>query len=291
MMFQTQKLGIAFSGGGLQGISHIGVIRAFEELGIHPDFISGTSSGSLIASLYGMGYTAGEMEDLAKKCWNKLAPIKKSTVLKMGLHFLFHNEIPCEGLVDGRVVENIVQSFASQKQMQNTSDLIIPTALCSVDTYTTDQCIFLSQPMEKNREHVHYLYDAPIATAVRASMAFPGIYNSCSYKEYNFIDGGTKENLPVGVLKDAKMDRVLAISFDYKTYHPNQGLINLFLRVLDIFPSDRLRASKEAADFVIHIADDDTALLELHDLSATIQKGYDAVMQCKEELTNFIHQK
>ena len=238
-----------------------------------------------------MGYTADEMEDLAKKCWNKLAPIKKSTVLKMGLHFLFHNEIPCEGLVDGKIVEDIVQSFASQKQMHLLSDAIIPTALCTVDTYTTDQCIFLSELIESDRDHVHYLYDTPIATAVRASMAFPGIYNSCSYKEYNFIDGGTKENLPVEVLKDAKMDRVLAISFDYKTYHPNKGLINLFLRVLDIFPSDRLRASKEAADFVVHIADEDTALLELHDLSATIQKGYDAVIQCKDELTSFICQK
>ena len=143
-MLQTQKLGIAFSGGGLQGISHIGVIRAFEELGIRPDFISGTSSGSLIAALYGMGYTADEMEDLAKKCWNKLAPIKKSTVLKMGLHFLFHNEIPCEGLVDGKIVEDIVQSFASQKQMHLLSDAIIQIDFCTVDTYTTYHFIFLS---------------------------------------------------------------------------------------------------------------------------------------------------
>jgi len=290
-MSQSQKLGVAFSGGGFQGISHIGAIRAFEELHIHPDFIAGTSSGSFIAALYGMGYTADEMEELAKKVWKKLAPIKKSTVLKLGLHFLFHNEIPAEGLVDGKIVEDMIQSIATKKQIHTISDVVIPTALCTVDTYTTDQCIFLSAPIPQAHEHVHYLYDAPLATAVRASMAFPGIYSSCDYKEFNFIDGGTKENLPVEVLKDAQMDQVLAISFDYKPYHPHKGLINLFLRVLDIFPSDRLRASKENADYVIHIVDEDTALLELHDISATIQKGYDAVMQCKDQLTAFMAEK
>jgi len=71
-MNKKKTLGIAFSGGGLQGISHIGVIRAFEELGIHPDFISGTSSGSIMASMYAMGYTSYEMEEIAKKSWKKL---------------------------------------------------------------------------------------------------------------------------------------------------------------------------------------------------------------------------
>lgn len=76
-MNYSGKLGIAFSGGGLQGISHIGVIRALEELQIHPDVISGTSSGSIFASMYAMGYTSSEMEEIAKKSWKKLSKIKK----------------------------------------------------------------------------------------------------------------------------------------------------------------------------------------------------------------------
>lgn len=290
-MNHSGKLGIAFSGGGLQGISHIGVIRALEELQIHPDVISGTSSGSIFASMYAMGYTSSEMEEIAKKSWKKLSKIKKSTILKMGFDFLFRNRISREGVIDGKIVENVVTDFAAPKQVKQLSDLTIPTALCTVDTYTTDQCIFLSQKIPTPREHVHYLYDAPIEIAVRSSMAFPGIYNSCDYQNYNFIDGGTKENLPVEVLKDLGMDRVIAISFAYKTYHPNRGIINLFLRVLDIFPSDRLRSSKHLADYVISIVDDDTALLEIEDFSATIQKGYDAVMNQKDSLLAFLQKQ
>lgn len=48
------KIGIALSGGGIRGIAHAGVLKALEENDIKPDIISGTSSGSIIASLYAM---------------------------------------------------------------------------------------------------------------------------------------------------------------------------------------------------------------------------------------------
>lgn len=48
------KLGIALSGGGIRGIAHAGVLKALEENDIKPEIISGTSSGSIIASLYAM---------------------------------------------------------------------------------------------------------------------------------------------------------------------------------------------------------------------------------------------
>ena len=51
------KLGIALSGGGIRGIAHAGVLKALEDNGIHIDIIGGTSAGSLVASLYAMGYS------------------------------------------------------------------------------------------------------------------------------------------------------------------------------------------------------------------------------------------
>ena len=46
------KLGLALSGGGIKGAAHIGVLKAFEEKDIHIEYISVTSSGSIVASLY-----------------------------------------------------------------------------------------------------------------------------------------------------------------------------------------------------------------------------------------------
>lgn len=51
------KLGIALSGGGIRGIAHAGVLKALEDNNIKIDIIGGTSAGSLIASLYALGYS------------------------------------------------------------------------------------------------------------------------------------------------------------------------------------------------------------------------------------------
>lgn len=51
------KLGVALSGGGIRGIAHAGALKALEDNGIKIDVIGGTSSGSLVASLYAMGYS------------------------------------------------------------------------------------------------------------------------------------------------------------------------------------------------------------------------------------------
>ena len=56
-------LGLALSGGGIRGASHIGALRALEEAGLKPKMIAGSSAGSIVASMYATGMTADEMED------------------------------------------------------------------------------------------------------------------------------------------------------------------------------------------------------------------------------------
>jgi len=59
------KIGFALSGGGAKGIAHIGMLKVLEEEGIYPDFITGTSMGSIIGGLYAIGYRAADLEKLA----------------------------------------------------------------------------------------------------------------------------------------------------------------------------------------------------------------------------------
>ena len=51
------SLGLALAGGGLKGVAHIGALKALQELGIKIDYISGTSSGSIFAAMYAMGFS------------------------------------------------------------------------------------------------------------------------------------------------------------------------------------------------------------------------------------------
>ena len=61
---QRKKVGVVLSGGGAKGAAHIGVIKALEENNIPIDYITGTSIGAIIGSLYAMGYSPEEMLEL-----------------------------------------------------------------------------------------------------------------------------------------------------------------------------------------------------------------------------------
>ena len=61
---KAQRVGLVLSGGGAKGLTHIGVIRALEESGIPIDYVTGTSMGAVIGSLYAMGYSPDDMVEL-----------------------------------------------------------------------------------------------------------------------------------------------------------------------------------------------------------------------------------
>ena len=61
------KVGLVLSGGGAKGLAHIGVLRAMEKAGLTPDYITGTSMGSIVGALYSIGYSADEIEGIVSK--------------------------------------------------------------------------------------------------------------------------------------------------------------------------------------------------------------------------------
>jgi len=56
------KVGLVLSGGSAHGLSHIGVLKFLEEKGIHVDYVTGTSMGSIIGGLHAMGLEAAQIE-------------------------------------------------------------------------------------------------------------------------------------------------------------------------------------------------------------------------------------
>ena len=74
------SLGVALAGGGLKGLAHIGALKALEELGIKIDFLSGTSSGSIFATFYAMGYSVEEIKKRTLENYKVLTEIKLSLI-------------------------------------------------------------------------------------------------------------------------------------------------------------------------------------------------------------------
>ena len=224
---RKNAVGIAFSGGGLQGIAHIGAIQALYELGIHPQYVSGTSSGAAMAAICAMGMTPNEMRYFAKKHWKTLAEIDNGLIFKALATFIINKKVDKDGIKDGQLIADVVKEGMLLKGIRGFRDLPINLSICTVDTLTTDECIFTTYDEGLQNDHIHYLTDVPLEVAVRASMSFPAIYTTCDYGNYNFIDGGSKDNLPVKILKDMGVGKVLAIGFDIMAYNPDAGLDGL----------------------------------------------------------------
>lgn len=283
------KLGVAFAGGGLKGIAYIGALKAFEELGIKFDYISGTSSGSMTTALYAAGFSCEEMKNLIYKSYKSLIKIEKRPIIASAGSYLTCRKLKIKGLIPGERLENFIQMNAEKKGCKFISDVKIPLAIATVDTISTKECIFLSQDFGMKNGEIDYLYDIPIGKVVRSSMAFPGIFTTSSIDGYNFIDGGTRDNLPVKVLKDMGADVTIALSFKLDDYDSkDENVLGVLLRAVDIFSLKDVRAAQKEANLAIEIDAKGTSLMVIDDVDKCIDIGYKAIMDNKDKILKLI---
>lgn len=283
------KVGIALAGGGLKGVAYIGALKALEELGIKIDYISGTSSGSMAASLYAMGCAPEEMKKIIYESYKNLVKIPKKPIISSVGTYITKKQLTLEGLISGERVENLIQNAAKERNYDNIKEIKMPLAITTVDTISTKECIFLSRDYNLKNDDIDYIYDISIGKAVRSSMAFPGIFTTSKFKNYNFIDGGTKDNLPIKVLKDMGADVTIGLSFKLDDYDTeNQNILSILLRTVDIFSlKDVLNAQKEAS-IAIEIDAKGTSLMEIDNIDECIEIGYNAIMERKEEIQKIL---
>ena len=283
------KVGIALAGGGLKGVAYIGALKALEELGIKIDYISGTSSGSMAASLYAMGCAPEEMKKIIYESYKNLVKIPKKPIISSVGTYITKKQLTLEGLISGERVENLIQNAAKERNYDNIKEIKMPLAITTVDTISTKECIFLSRDYNLKNDDIDYIYDISIGKAVRSSMVFPGIFTTSKFKNYNFIDGGTKDNLPIKVLKDMGADVTIGLSFKLDDYDTeNQNILSILLRTVDIFSlKDVLNAQKEAS-IAIEIDAKGTSLMEIDNIDECIEIGYNAIMERKEEIQKIL---
>ncbi len=284
---RKDAFGVVFSGGGLQGIAHIGAVKALHELGLFPEYVSGTSSGAAMASLVAMGGDYEYMKSFAERYWESLADFRPVPIVAQLAGLKFKKNTDKDGLKDGAIISNVFKRAMDEKGITGFQDLPINLSICTNDTYTTDECIFTTLDEGLQNDHIHYIHGAPLELAIRASMTFPAIYTTCNYMQYNFIDGGSKDNLPVKILRDMGVGKVLSIGFDIMEYVPEtglEGMMKVVWRALDLYSINSTRESKKLADYCVEIKNSNTAIFSMENFDLTIQEGYDCVMQNKDDI-------
>lgn len=278
------KIGLALSGGGVRGAAHIGAIKALEENGIKIDAVAGTSAGSIVAALFGMGYTTDEMI--------KLFNYFSKSVMAISPKYMFNGMkevrgIKLGGLTTSFNIESAIEEAGKLKNIQNIKDIKIPISIPTTDLISDREIIFTNCNQLKGEEYIH---DIEIAKAVRASSTFPGMYAPFEYKEYQFVDGGIFDNLPVEETKKLGADKVIAIKFKLKSPRKQNTIYNIAMQSLDLMTENLIRDSVKNSDYVIEIDLRDVKPFSINKLEFCYKEGYmqtlDNIIKLKKSLKN-----
>lgn len=186
----TKKIGLALGAGSARGLSHIGVLRAFEDAGIKPAFVAGTSIGSMM----GAAYCSGNLDKMESF-------MRSMTMRKMLAYCDFM--LPRQALMEGEKIMNLIHELIPVSDFQ---DLETPFKAIACDIHTGEQVV-----LDKGNLH----------TAVRSSISLPGIFLPVYNNDRWLVDGGLVNPVPVSVVRDFDVDMVIAVDLNSEVMDAN----------------------------------------------------------------------
>lgn len=272
------KLGIALSGGGIRGIAHAGVLKALEDNDIKIDIIGGCSSGSMVASLYAMGYTPHYIYLLFKRYAKDIAALNTKPIIS-GLGHFFKCKKVFSSLKDGEIIETVYNKLAIRRGIKNISQIQMPLVIPTVDITKSKEYVFTNNIPQNVEDTSQYITDITIGKAVRASSSFPAVFNPCLMGEHAFMDGGTLDNIPVNEVKKQGVDKVIAVKFDADPVDENSNIMDIVMKTIDIMGSKISEESLEMSDLVLNVYTDKVGLLDVEKLDSCYKYGYECAVQ------------
>jgi len=220
------KIGLVLSGGAAKGLAHIGVLKVFEEIGITPDYITGTSMGAVVGALYAMGYTADEISELNKNAnWEELLsdriPLNEVVFEEKYDYKRFIWGIPIRnyefklpsGMIEGQQLEKFFASLMwPMPEMESYDSLPIPFRCMGVDLLSGKLVEFKS---------------GNLTESIRASMSIPSIFAPEIIDTMVFVDGGVIRNFPVDEVKKMGADYVIGVFVGFEENVTKEDLFSL----------------------------------------------------------------
>lgn len=221
-------IALVLGGGGAKGLALLGAMKELEAAGIKPDLVVGCSAGAMAGALYADGQEFVELEK------NFLA-LKRSDILD------FSYFKPLFGIVNGTKLQDLMKKNLRAKTFE---ELKTPLIVVATDLQT-GETIEICQ--------------GDIASAVRASCAFPGVFKPVPLFGRHLIDGGASCPVPVSVAKKYGAEVVIAIDVTGKLPSAKpKHLFGIGKRSLDIAYRKFIDQSLERADIVIKMDFEDS---------------------------------
>lgn len=272
------KVGVSLAGGGIRGIAHVGVLKALEEKNIKVAAIAGTSAGSIIATLYAMGYSPYYIYLLFKRYARDIINIRSKPIINGITNFIRNNKIGIAGLSDGNEFEKMYDELARKKGFRLIGDIKMPLLVSAVDIGESKEYIFTNCASRKNIKD-NYITEIWIGRAVRASSSFPAIFCPCEYKNHIFMDGGVLNNLPTEELKKVYTGKIISVNFESDPVYNDYDIMNIIMKTLDIMGNKLSINSLKKSDFVLTVPTDGTGLIDVDKMDICYKYGYEIAIK------------
>ncbi len=221
---RAPRLGLALGGGAARGFAHVGVIQVLEQNGIRPDFVVGTSAGSMVAAMYASGKTAAELEATALS-------MEEATLTDWSLPILGR------GVLRGEALTRYMRQAVGGKLLEN---MQIPLGVLATDLATGQGVLFRR---------------GDTAQAVRASSAVPGVFAPVHIAGRDYVDGGLVAPVPVRHARDMGAEVVLAVDISSAPEGNSAvGSVQVLLQTFAIMGQSINRHELAGADVVLRPA-------------------------------------
>lgn len=285
------KVGVVLSGGGARGLAHVGVLKVLDELHIPIDYITGTSMGAIVAGLYASGVPIEDLERLVQEIdWNGILadeiprqelPFRhkhdNDTILKLAIDPQKGAVIP-KGLASARRLDLLLKALTiGVAQTNDFNQLPIPFKCIAADI-VSGQAVTLDH--------------GNLATAMRASMAVPGLFAPVEIDDHILVDGGILNNLPVATIKAMGADVVIVV--DIGSPMVDRSKLNNFFAITD--QSRKVMTQRYNNEQLALLTDSDLLLTpDLKDITSSdfgrgaelIELGYTAADQARSKLARY----
>ena len=294
---QAQKVGLVLSGGGAKGMTHIGIIRALEENNIPIDYITGTSMGAIIGSLYAMGYSPDDMEALLRsedfKRWysGQVEPEygyyfkqNRPTPEFFNIRFSFKDSLHIKPQILPTSMVNPIQMNLVFVEL-----FARATAACSGDfnrLFVPFRCIasdvYNKKPLIMRR--------GDLGDAVRASMSFPFVFKPIEIDSVLAYDGGIYNNFPTDIMReDFKPEVIIGSVVAANPGKPKENdlmsqLENMIMQKTDYTLPDSL-------GIIMTFKYDDVSLLDFNRLQELHDIGYNRTISLMDSMKGRIHRR
>ena len=293
---QAQRVGLVLSGGGAKGAAHIGVIKAFEENEIPIDYITGTSVGAIIGSLYAMGYTPEEMLQLLLS--KEFGYWQTGTVEDDYMYYfrkpdptpeMAHFSIDISGSLQIKtnfLPQSLInpiqmnQAFmglyaqATAKAAWNFDNLFVPFRCIGSDIYNKKPVVF------KNGD---------LGEAVRISMTFPLFFKPVWKDSVPMFDGGIYDNFPVKTMKeDFHPDFIFGVALSTGKSKPSDNPYN---QIETMIMQETNYEVDEDDGMIIRFDMPDVSLLDFQKANEIMELGYKRTLSLIDSIKGRVHRK